>query len=48
VTDPPNACPGLGVDYIRHLLAHMQKEEMIKALGTDWGAQWEKLGDRLN
>jgi len=30
---------------IRQLLARLQKEKKIKALGTGRGAKWEKLGN---
>lgn len=34
-----------GVDLIRHLLARLEKEKKIKALGTGRGAKWTKTGN---
>jgi hypothetical protein len=45
VADLQADCPGVGLDLIRQLLARMQKEKKIKALGTGRGARWEKLGN---
>jgi hypothetical protein len=42
VADIQAGCPGVGVDLIRLVLANLQKEGKIKALGTGRGAQWEK------
>ena len=33
------------VDLIRRLLARLQKERKVKALGTGRGAKWGKLGN---
>jgi len=38
-------CPGVGLDLIRQILARLQKEKKIKALGTGRGAKWQKLGN---
>jgi len=43
VADVQAACPGVGLDLIRQLLARLQKEKKVKALGTGRGAKWEKL-----
>jgi len=43
VADLQADCPGVGLDLIRQLLARLQKEKKIKALGTGRGAKWEKL-----
>jgi Fic family protein len=45
VADLQAECPGVGLDLIRQLLARLQKEKKIKALGTGRGAKWEKLGN---
>jgi hypothetical protein len=45
VADLQAECPGVGLDLIRQLLARLQKEEQVKALGTGRGAKWEKLGN---
>ena len=42
VADIQAGCPGVGVDLIRRVLANLQKEGKIKALGTGRGAQWGK------
>jgi len=43
VADLQAECPGVGVDLIRKLLAHLQKEKKVKALGTGRSAKWQKL-----
>jgi hypothetical protein len=43
VADLRAECPGVGLDLIRQLLARLQKEKKIKALGTGRGAKWGKL-----
>jgi len=43
VADLQADCPGVGLDLIRQLVAGLQKEKKIKALGTGRGAKWEKL-----
>jgi len=45
VTDLQADCPSVGLDLIRQLLARLQKEKKVKALGTGRGAKWEKLGN---
>ena len=45
VVDLQAACPGVGLDLIRQILARLRKEKRIKALGTGRGAKWEKLGN---
>jgi len=45
VADLQAACPGVGLDLIRHILARLQKEKKVKALGTGRAARWEKLGN---
>jgi Fic family protein len=45
VADLQAECPGVGLDLIRQLLARLQKEKKVKALGTGRGAKWEKLGN---
>jgi hypothetical protein len=43
VTDVKAACPGVGIDLIRRVLANLQNEGKIRSLGTGRGAKWEKL-----
>ncbi|MBI5439732.1 MAG: Fic family protein [Deltaproteobacteria bacterium] len=38
-------CPGVGVDLIRKLLARLQKEQKLRALGTGRSARWQKTGN---
>ena len=45
VADLQAECPGVELDLIRQLLARLQKEKKVKALGTGRGAKWEKLGN---
>ncbi|MBI4661128.1 MAG: Fic family protein [Verrucomicrobia bacterium] len=45
VADIQAGCPGVGLDLIRRLLARLQQQGKIKALGTGRGAKWEKLGN---
>jgi hypothetical protein len=45
VADLQAECPGVGLDLIRRLLARLQKEHKVKALGTGRGAKWERLGN---
>ncbi|MCX7003144.1 MAG: Fic family protein [bacterium] len=45
VADVQSACPGVGIDLIRRLLARLQKEKKIKSLGTGRGAKWQKTGN---
>ncbi len=45
VADIQKECPGVGLDWIRQLLARLQKEKKIKSLGTGRGAKWEKTGN---
>ena len=45
VADLQADCPGVGLDLIRQLLARLQKEKKVKALGTGRGAKWGKLGN---
>lgn len=37
------ACPGVGIDLIRRVLANLQHDGKIRSLGTGRGAKWEKL-----
>jgi Fic family protein len=43
IADIRAACPGVSIDLIRRVLADLQKEMKIKALGTGRSAQWEKI-----
>lgn len=45
VADLQVECPGVGLDLIRRILARLQKEQQVKALGTGRGAKWEKLAN---
>ena len=45
VADLQAECPGVGLDLIRRLLARLQKEKKVKALGTGRGAKWGKPGN---
>ncbi len=45
VADLQGECPGVGLDLIRQILARLQKEKKVKALGTGRGAKWEKPGN---
>ena len=45
VADLQAECPGVGLDLIRQLLARLQKQKKIKALGTGRAAKWEKLAN---
>ena len=45
VADLQAEYPGVGLDLIRQLLARLQKQKKVKALGTGRGAKWEKLGN---
>ena len=45
VADVQAGCPGVGLDLIRRVLARLQREKMIKSLGTGRGAKWEKTGN---
>jgi Fic family protein len=47
VADLQADCPGVGLDLIRQLLARLQKEKKVKALGTGRGAKWGKLGNQV-
>lgn len=42
IADLQAECPGVGVDLIRQILARLQKENIIKSLGTGRSAKWEK------
>ncbi|MFA7173258.1 MAG: Fic family protein [Kiritimatiellia bacterium] len=43
VADIRTSCPGVGIDLIRQVLARLQKENIIRSMGTGRGAKWEKL-----
>src|SRR3989454_4349391 len=43
VADLRADCPGVGLDLIRRILARLQQEQRVKALGTGRGAKWEKI-----
>jgi Fic family protein len=43
VADLQAECPGVGLDLIRRILARLQKEDKVRALGTGRSARWEKL-----
>ncbi len=43
VADVQAACPGVGVDLIRQVLARLKREKKIKPLGTGRSARWQKL-----
>jgi len=45
LADLQGECPGVGLDLIRQILARLQKEKKVKALGTGRGAKWEKPGN---
>ena len=42
VADLQDACPGVSVDMIRHLLDHLRSEGKVKCLGRGRSARWEK------
>ncbi len=43
VRDLQSECPGVGLDLIRKLLAHLKMEKKVRALGTGRSAQWQKI-----
>lgn len=43
VSDLQNACPGVGLDLIRRILARLQKQKKVRSLGTGRSAKWEKI-----
>lgn len=45
VADLQAECPNVGIDLIRKLLARLQKEKKIRALGTGRSAKWQKAGN---
>ncbi|MEW6219276.1 MAG: Fic family protein [Thermodesulfobacteriota bacterium] len=45
VADLRTECPGVGLDLIRKLLARLQKEHKVQALGIGRNAQWQKTGN---
>lgn len=45
VADLQAECPGGGVDLIRKVLARLQEEQKVKALGTGRGAKWQRIGN---
>jgi Fic family protein len=45
VADLQEACPGVGLDLIRRILARLQKAGKIKSLGTGRSARWEKTAN---
>lgn len=45
VADVQAGCPGVGLDLIRKVLARLQKESKIRALGTGRSAKWEKTAN---
>ena len=45
VADLQAECPSVGLDLIRRILARLQKEKKVKALGTGRGARWGKPGN---
>ena len=45
MADLQAACPGVGLDLIRQVMARVQKEKKIKSLGTGRNAKWEKLAN---
>ena len=47
VSDLQNACPGVGLDLIRRILARLQKQKKIRSLGTGRSAKWEKITNQV-
>jgi hypothetical protein len=45
VADLQAECPNVGIDLIRKLLARLQKEKTVRALGTGRSAKWHKTGN---
>ena len=45
VADLQAACPGVGVDLIRQVLARLKREKKVRPLGTGRSARWEKVGN---
>ena len=45
IADLQARCPGVGVDLIRKLLARLQREGKVKALGTGRSAKWQRIGN---
>lgn len=47
VADLQTQCPGVGLDWIRQILARLQKAKKIKSLGTGRSAKWEKIPNQV-
>ena len=45
VADLQNACPGVSVDMIRHVLNRLRAEKKVRCLGRGRTARWEKTGN---
>lgn len=45
IADLQTACPGVGVDLIRQVLARLKREKKVTPLSTGRAARWEKTGN---
>ena len=45
VADLQNACPGVSVDMIRHVLNRLRAEKKVRCLGRGRTSRWEKTGN---
>jgi hypothetical protein len=44
VADLQNACPGVSVDMIRHVLGELRTAKKVRCLGRGRTSRWEKTG----
>jgi hypothetical protein len=45
VADLQNACPGVSVDMIRHVLGQLRSWKKVRCLGRGRSFRWEKTGN---
>jgi len=45
VGDLKNACPGVSLDMIRHVLDQLRLEKKVRCLGRGRSSRWEKTGN---
>jgi Fic family protein len=45
IADLQNACPGVSVDMVRHVLKQLRSEKKVRCLGRGRTSRWEKTGN---
>ena len=47
IADLQNACPGVSVDMVRHVLKQLRSEKKVRCLGRGRTSRWERIGNQV-